>query len=104
MKEETVNFMYKYKCPKDQERCETTSDLTDQGWALFGILMAAYLLKDSICGVKLLLLSGQERLGTYTRIRYFFGGMLLVTITSFTLYVSAIYNKAIATSDTDIVM
>jgi len=98
------DFVYTWKCPRDQDECENKSDLTLQGWAVFAILMIAYLLKDVISGKKLIVLSAKERHSFHTRTRFFFGGWLLNTVTFFTLFVSAIYNAAIATSDTEIIM
>ena len=60
--------------------------------------MATHLLVDIINGVKLVILSAKQRHDWPTRTRYFIGGTLMVNITAFTLYVSTIYNAAIATS------
>lgn len=39
-----------------------------------------------------------------TRIRFFVGGLLSGSVSLFTFYVSAIYNAAIATSNTEIIV
>ena len=53
-----------------------------------------------INGLKMLVLSGKDRHSYHTRIRFFFGGLFLITVTVFTIFVSVIYNKAIATKTT----
>merc|ERR1712157_131544 len=76
-------------------------DMTWEGWTIFGILMAVFLLKDLIGGLKLVILSGKNW-HTYTkRLRFLFGGIMICCITMYIIYVSAIYNKAIATTDTE---
>lgn len=48
-------------------------------------------------------LSAKRRHSTHTRIRFFLGGTLLSLVTSFTFYVTCIYNSAIATSNAQLV-
>jgi len=96
--DDNVDLIYSWKCSRDQDDCRDTSDLTWRGWTVFGVLMATHLLKDLINGIKMIVLSAKERHETNTRARYFVGGTLMATVTSFTLYVSTIYNAAIATS------
>ena len=93
-----VDMVYTWKCTRDQETCFDTNDLNELGWFAFIILMAAHLLKDGISGLKMIKYSGKTRLGRFVRIRLFIGGTILTLITAFTVYVSSIYNKAIATS------
>ena len=98
LSDDNVDLIYSWKCSRDQDECHDTSDLTWKGWTVFGVLMATHLLKDLINGIKMIVLSAKERHETNTRARYFVGGTLMATVTSFTLYVSTIYNAAIATS------
>ena len=67
------DFIYSFKCPRNNLYCTDESDLTWQGWCLFGILMAAHLLKDIINGLKLLILSGIRRHSNSKRIRFLAG-------------------------------
>ena len=67
------DFIYSFKCPMNNLYCTDESDLTWQGWCLFGILMAAHLLRDIINGLKLLILSGKRRHSNSKRIRYLAG-------------------------------
>ena len=67
------DFIYSFKCPRNNLYCTDESDLTWQGWCLFVILMAAHLLKDIINGLKLLILSGKRRHSKSKRIRYLAG-------------------------------
>jgi len=100
-----VDLSYTFKCPRDQDKCKNTSNLTLQGgWAVFAILMIAHLLRDIINGIRLIVLSAKERHSIHSRSRYFIGGTLMLAVTSFTLYASTIYNASIATSNTDIIV
>mmetsp|Transcript_32639 Transcript_32639/g.68463 ORF Transcript_32639/g.68463 Transcript_32639/m.68463 type:complete len:220 (-) Transcript_32639:46-705(-) len=66
--------------------------------------MVAHLLKDVINGTKMVILSGKERHAYRPRIRFFAGGTLLGAVSLFTFYVSVIYNEAIATSNTEVIV
>mmetsp|Transcript_12901 Transcript_12901/g.25990 ORF Transcript_12901/g.25990 Transcript_12901/m.25990 type:complete len:318 (+) Transcript_12901:494-1447(+) len=83
---------------------KNTADLDDAGWFIFFMLMTAFLAKDMINGSKLLYYSSKSRHLLGPRIRYFIGGICLCSITLFALYVSTVYNRAIATSNTDIIV
>eukprot|EP00581_Thalassiosira_minuscula_P009259 CAMPEP_0183708732 /NCGR_PEP_ID=MMETSP0737-20130205/4938_1 /TAXON_ID=385413 /ORGANISM="Thalassiosira miniscula, Strain CCMP1093" /LENGTH=1678 /DNA_ID=CAMNT_0025936651 /DNA_START=186 /DNA_END=5222 /DNA_ORIENTATION=- len=101
---DSVDVKYTWRCPRDEIECKNTADLNEWGWAAFAFLMATHLLKDIINGSKMILLSSKERQTWNDRIRFFCGGLVLNFVALFTLYVSTIYNKAIATSNTEIVM
>merc|ERR1711966_199632 len=66
--------------------------------------MAAHVMKELINGMKLIVLSGKRRLGHAKRMRFFVAGALLNFVALFTLFVSTIYNQAIATTNTEIIM
>mmetsp|Transcript_12360 Transcript_12360/g.18402 ORF Transcript_12360/g.18402 Transcript_12360/m.18402 type:complete len:192 (-) Transcript_12360:90-665(-) len=66
--------------------------------------MFAKLGKDFISGCKLIYHSAKITHSFKSRIRYFVGGTCLCSITLFALYVSTVYNKAIATSNTQIIL
>ena len=93
-----VDMVYTWKCTRDQDECFDTNDLDWRGWLAFVVLMLTHLLKDGICGLKMIKHSAKQRHGRYARIRLFIGGAFLTMITAFTTYVSTMYNKAIATS------
>ena len=84
--------------------CEDKADLTWQGWMIFGILMVAHLLKDLINGFKMIVHATKPRLSFHNKIRSFVGGALLCSITLFVLFTSTFYNKAIATSNPEIIV
>merc|ERR1712032_708603 len=67
------------------------------------MLMVAFLLKDLISGMKIVILSGKKRQKRASRIRFFFGGLCLCCITMYVLYASTIYNLAIAEKDTEVI-
>lgn len=94
-----VDIQYTWKCTRDNDECFNTSDLTWQGWLAFGTLMFVHLAKDVINGFKMIVLSGKERHSYHTRMRFFVGGTILVSITLFALYASIVYNKATATGE-----
>jgi len=96
---DNVSLVYDWKCHRDQMDCTETADKTWEGWGAFVILMIAYLLKDLINGMKLIVLSQTIREDYRDKVRFFVGGVLLTAVTSFTLFVSSIYNYAIATSE-----
>eukprot|EP00984_Skeletonema_dohrnii_P004616 scaffold1634_cov118-Skeletonema_dohrnii-CCMP3373.AAC.14 len=104
LQDDTIDIQFTWKCPRDSDVCKNTADLTDAGWFIFSMLMVAFLVKDMINGSKLLYHSSESRHNLGPRIRYFIGGMCLCSITLFALYVSTVYNKAIATSNTDIIV
>jgi len=97
------DLVYTFRCPKDTDSCGDTSDLDWRGWLAFAILMGAHLLKDMINGSKMIVLSAKKRHSTHKRLRFFFGGMFLIFTSLFALFVTSIYNKAIATSNTSII-
>ena len=90
---------YTWFCPRDVDKCTNDSDLDWRGWIVFGVLMIAYVLKDTISGAKMIILSAKQRHATNYRVRFFCGGVLLSAVTLFSLYVTTIYNIAIATSE-----
>ena len=98
------DYIYSWKCPRNSLECTDESDLDWEGWIIFSILMAAHLMKDFVNGLKLLLFCGKRSHGIYSKIRYFTGGLFLTWISSFALYASTVYNKAIARSTTDIIV
>jgi len=101
---DNVDIKYTYRCPRDQVECDDTADLNWQGWAIFAVLMVSHLLKDIINGTKITILSAKNRHPRHDRLRFFCGGLLLNSVALFTLFVSTIYNRAIATSNTEVIM
>jgi len=102
--EDVADLVYTWACPRDNAECRDTGDLTYKGWIAFGILMASHTLLDIIHGARLVALSGKTECSIWDRVRFFFGGTLVFILSVFTLYASVIYNMAIATSNTEIVM
>merc|ERR1711957_19510 len=104
LSDDRSDLVYTYMCPRDNPECRNTGDLTEEGWIAFAILMGANILKDIIDGGKLIILSGKRRNSHLIRCRLFIGGTVLFMISIYTLYVSVIYNVAIATSNTEMIM
>ena len=65
--------------------------------------MTAHLLKDIVNGSKLIVLSGKQRHSLKSRIRFFFGGMFTIATSLFALFVTTVYNQAIAASNTALI-
>ena len=61
---------YSWQCPSDSNICSNliSGDIDWQGWVLFGILTAAHLLKDIINGSNMIILSGKEMDGGWSRV------------------------------------
>lgn len=97
--DDKVDMVYFWKCTRDRDVCFSTNDLSWKGWLAFFIMMFTHLSKDVINGVKMILLSGKEREDRLENLRFFIGGLSVTSITLFTLFVSTIYNDAIATSE-----
>eukprot|EP00985_Skeletonema_marinoi_P001133 scaffold459_cov78-Skeletonema_marinoi.AAC.3 len=104
LQDDKTELQFTWLCPRDADVCKNTSDLTYFGWVCFSLLMFANLGTDLIGGAKLIYNSSQARHSFGRRIRCFFGGMGLCLITLLALYVSTVYNKAIATSNTEIIV
>eukprot|EP00985_Skeletonema_marinoi_P011373 scaffold5398_cov70-Skeletonema_marinoi.AAC.5 len=103
LQKDTTDIQFTWKCPRDSEWCDDKTDLDVYGWVIFSLLMIAFLAKDLINGCKLVYFSSKARHSLGSRIRYFIGGMGLCSIALFAFYVSTVYNKAIATSNTAII-
>ena len=88
LQDDKTEIKFSWKCPRDKDTCKNSSDLSGFGWACFSLLMFANLAKDLIGGSKLMYHSSRARHSQGRRIRYFFGGLSLTTITLFALYVS----------------
>eukprot|EP00985_Skeletonema_marinoi_P008780 scaffold4015_cov200-Skeletonema_marinoi.AAC.11 len=77
LQDDAIDIQFTWKCPRDSDLCKDTADLAKAGWFIFFMLMIANLAKDMISGSKLIYHSSK---------------------------VSTIYNKAIATSNTEIIV
>ena len=72
--------------------CDNKTDLTEAGWIAFAVLMFAHLAKEFINGSKLIMMSANERHDRGAQMRCLFGGVLLTSVSFFTLYASVVYN------------
>lgn len=90
LQDDQIDVEFTWKCPRDSDTCENKGDLNAIGWSIFGVLMATFLSKDLINGIKLIRHSAKTRHSLNSRIRYFFGGVILCFITLFILYVSCV--------------
>jgi len=104
LQDDNIDIEFTWKCPRDSEVCDDRANLTKVGWVVFVVLMIAFLAKDFVNGGKLIYHSSKMRHNLESRIRYFIGGTSLFSITLFALYVSTVYNSAIATSNTAMIV
>jgi len=88
LQDDRIDIQFTWKCPPDSDVCKDKADLTDAGWAIFCLLMIAFLAKDMISGTKLIYYSSKTGHRIGSRIRYFIGGVCLCSVTLFALYVS----------------
>mmetsp|Transcript_33748 Transcript_33748/g.62023 ORF Transcript_33748/g.62023 Transcript_33748/m.62023 type:complete len:561 (+) Transcript_33748:658-2340(+) len=102
--DDTSEFVYSYKCPRNSETCIKESDEDWIGWIIFAVVMLSHQLSDFISGLKLLILAGKQRNGRNKRIRLFVGGSSLCFVSVLTVYASTVYNLAIARSNPDIII
>ena len=59
---------------------------------------------DIISGLRLIVLSGKSRHRKLKRLRFFVGGFCLLFLSAFTVFATAVYNVAIARSNTEILI
>ena len=86
---DTLLLQFTWKCPPDSDVCNEGDGMTKTGWFIFGVLTTAFLAKDMINGCKLIYFSSTAVSHCPgSRIRYFFGGLCLCSVTIFTFYVS----------------
>jgi len=88
LQDDKIDIEFTWKCPRDSDACKHKADWTKAGWVIFCLLMVAFLAKDMINGCKLINHSSKIRHKLGSRMRYFFGGVCLCSITVFALYVS----------------
>jgi hypothetical protein len=88
LQDDAIDIKFAWICPRDTVVCKDTGIVGNEAWFIFYVLMAAFLAKDIISGMKLIYLSSKRRHDLWSRFRYFIGGMLLCSITLFAVYVS----------------
>ena len=98
------DLVFTWKCLRDRIDCVDKADVDGQGWAVFAIIMATHLSKDVINGTKMIVLAIRVGHGNRTRMRFLLGGLFLSTVMLFTLFVSILYNQAIATTNTEVII
>eukprot|EP00984_Skeletonema_dohrnii_P033039 scaffold28411_cov83-Skeletonema_dohrnii-CCMP3373.AAC.1 len=93
LQNDRTDVQFTWKCPRDTDVCDDKADFTGAGWAIFSVLMVAFLSKDLISGSKLIIT--QPELHTLSN-----QGFAISLVDC----VSTVYNKAIAISNTDIIV
>ena len=98
-------WVYSYGCPRDSENAECEKELITSplGWLVFAILMTFNLLTHLVNGLKILWTA--PRLDSYSKkLRAFVGGLILVAIFAYSLFVTICFNIAGAVSNTELIM
>jgi len=103
LSDDKTDLVFAWKCPPDNYECKNTLDRTQVGWLLFAVLMAAHLLKDIINGSRMIVLSSKGCYPLRKRLRFFFGGLVFIVLSTFVLFASVVYNERIATSNTELI-
>jgi hypothetical protein len=88
--DDNSDFVYSWRCPRNDTTCTNTQDQDWRGWCVFSILMISHLMKDLLNGSKLLVLSARQRHSCYSRCRFFIGGLGLILVTAYAVYASAV--------------
>mmetsp|Transcript_3099 Transcript_3099/g.5688 ORF Transcript_3099/g.5688 Transcript_3099/m.5688 type:complete len:2005 (+) Transcript_3099:213-6227(+) len=100
---EASDWIYSFKCPRDNLECLNENDVSPLGWVIFTFLMLAHLSRDLINGLKLTVLCGKLRHERSAMIKYFSGGLILLWISSLAILSSFLYNLAIGRSETQLI-
>lgn len=96
---EDSDFVYSWRCPRNSEYCNDDRSLGVYGWTVWVLLVATVLLDDFANSLKLLYLSA-----TRLSIHSFCGCFILLAISVLAVYTSVVYNRAIATTDTELII
>jgi hypothetical protein len=59
LQDDKTDIQFTWQCPRDTDVCANKADLTEYGWAIFSVLMFAFLAKDMISGCKLIYYSAK---------------------------------------------
>jgi len=102
--DDSNDFTYSWRCPRNSIDCKFDSDIGPQGWVAFSLIISSYLMTDLVNGLKLLGIFTMMDDAPLKRCQCFFSGLFLFLITFLTLYTSIMYNMVIATSDTELVI
>merc|ERR1712176_1642294 len=86
-----------YTCPRNSLECSTASRVTSVGFALFTMIVIAFLAKDFIDGILMV----YECIRKPNK-RGIFAGTTVVFITSYSFCVSYIYNGAVGLSNVEV--
>jgi hypothetical protein len=93
------DFVYSFRCPLNSEGCSDEWAVSAYGWAMWLFLILASLLDDLVNGVKLVTLSASRK-----SFRSLLCGMVLFGVASLAIFTSAMYNQAIALTDTELIV
>jgi len=90
---ENSAWVYNMRCPRNSIECEDDSTISWAGWAsLFAVMLIYLMLK---------LIYRAARLANF---RLFVGGIILISVALYSIITSFFYNKAIASSDAEIIV
>jgi len=93
------DWEYTLLCPAYTLECLVVKQTTLRGWILFLVVVTGWVLKDLLSWFRLFMNAMRMR-----SFDYFFVSALLTGVSFLTIYVSMFYNKAIATTDTELIV
>jgi len=99
IQKEGNDWEYTLECPPYDLKCEDEKVISFYGFVLFYIVMGAWVLKDVVASSKLFVLSIKCRSWDYL-----FSSVVLFGITFLIIWTSVHYNKAIATTSTELIV
>lgn len=97
--DENTAWQYSLRCPDNNMVCRNTNTVSGEGWFLFTVVTAFYLGTDfvnSILQIKKAVVTRDPKL--------IISGFVLLSLTSTAMFTSVLYNIAIASSNTDLIV
>lgn len=96
---EISDWVYSWRCPRNTEACNDDNLVDNYGWVVWALLVFTSVLQDLANGIKLMNLAASRK-----SVHCFCGSFLLLSITVLAIYTSAVYNRAIAMSSTELIV
>ena len=96
---EGSHWLYSIRCPGNKAECEDEKSITPFGWVLFFVVTVLNIGEDLVNGIFQL-----QKGISFRDKRLFFSGCMLQALAVLALTTSAMYNLAIAETNTDLIM
>jgi Leucine rich repeat len=96
---EVSDFVYSWRCPRNSMECVDERNIDGYGWTVWTLLVFTSLLEDFANGLKLVYISVSR-----ASLHCFISSAILLAISSLAAYTSFVYNRAIALSNTELIV